>query len=80
MPPERTPDAPADPGDVSYDDLVSFLRDPAVVLVDVLPRASFDSGHIPSAISLPLEDISLRAAAILPDLTREIVVYCGGPT
>ncbi len=80
MPPERTPHAPADPGDVSYDELVGLLRDPAVALVDVLPRASFDSGHIPGAISLPLDDIPSRAAALLPDLTRDIVVYCGGPT
>ncbi len=80
MPPENTPHAPAEPGDVSYDELVRLLSDPAVVLVDVLPRASFDGGHIPGAISLPLDDIPARAAAALPDLAQEIIVYCGGPT
>ena len=63
-----------------HDELVRRLHDPAVVLVDVLPRESFDSGHIPGAISLPLEDLPAGAALVLPDRTRDILVYCGGPT
>jgi rhodanese-related sulfurtransferase len=80
MPPEVAPQSGAGPGDLPHDEFVRRLADPALVLVDVLPRESFDSGHIPGAISLPLGDIPGGAAAVLPDRSQEIIVYCGGPT
>jgi rhodanese-related sulfurtransferase len=49
-------------------------------LVDVLPAASYEEGHLPGAWSLPVADIPSRARALLPDLDADIVVYCGGPT
>ncbi|MBK8232653.1 MAG: rhodanese-like domain-containing protein [Candidatus Eisenbacteria bacterium] len=60
--------------------LEARLRDPSLVLVDVLPAVSWSEAHIPGALSLPVEDIPRRASAVLPDRRGEIVVYCGGPT
>jgi rhodanese-related sulfurtransferase len=64
----------------TLDEVRSRAGTPGFALVDVLPAASYLEGHIPGARSLPLADIPARAAAILPDLDADIVVYCGGPT
>jgi rhodanese-related sulfurtransferase len=66
--------------EIARDEVQRRLDDPSFALVDVLPAASFTSGHIPGAISLPLADVQARARQALPDLLQEIVVYCGGPT
>ena len=55
-------------------------RDPALVIANVLPSAAFAEARISGSISLPVEEIPQHARRILPDLEREIVVYCGGPT
>lgn len=60
--------------------LIARLRDPAVVLVDVLAAESYAAGHLPGALSLPLARIPEDAARVLPDKGREIVVYCAGYT
>jgi len=43
----------------------------------VRPKEEYIAGHIPGAISIPLEELQLRLA----DLPRnqEIVAYCRGP-
>jgi len=65
------------PNDISREELRRRLRDPALVLVDVLPPSSYAAAHIPGALNLPVDDIPARAAAVLPDRAAEIVVYCG---
>jgi ubiquinone/menaquinone biosynthesis C-methylase UbiE/rhodanese-related sulfurtransferase len=72
--------ASIDPPDISREEIRRRGRDPSLILVDALPRESFASGHIPGALSLPLEEISARAAEILPDPAAEIAVYCGSST
>ena len=66
--------------EVSRDEILRRLGDPSLVLVDVLPRASWESQRIPGAISLPVDDIPSQARALLPDLDADIVLYCGRPT
>lgn len=46
-------------------------------LLDVRPAAEYDAGHLPGAVSLPLDDIDER----LGDLPRDrlAVAYCRGP-
>jgi rhodanese-related sulfurtransferase len=50
------------------------------LLVDVLPRVAYAESHIPGALNLPIAEIPTRARRLLPDLSREIIVYCGGYT
>jgi rhodanese-related sulfurtransferase len=63
--------------EISREELQKRLRDNSLQLVDVLPAESYDAGHIPGAISLPLENLEGRASDLLPDRHAEIVVYCG---
>ena len=72
MPATLSPSAP-----VGRDEVVSRLADGSAVIVDVLPRESFAEGHIPGALSLPLAEIPARAREVLPDPSRDIIVYCG---
>ena len=46
------------------------------VLLDVRTQEEFDAGHIAGAILLPYDEINLRAATVLPDKEKEIVLYC----
>jgi rhodanese-related sulfurtransferase/DNA-binding transcriptional ArsR family regulator len=48
-----------------------------VTVLDVRPVAEFESGHIPGAASIPLEELEER----LSDIPREqpVVAYCRGP-
>jgi rhodanese-related sulfurtransferase len=48
-----------------------------VVVLDVRPGPEYDAGHIPGAVSAPLESLE-AIAATLPE-RREIVAYCRGP-
>jgi len=65
---------------VSYDEFVRQLNNPEVIIADVLPRESYEKGHIPGTISLPLDEIPSKASEIIPDLDQELIVYCGSPT
>ena len=50
------------------------MRDPAFVLVNVLPAEAFVHGRIPGSLSLPVADIPRRALQVLPDLSADITV------
>ncbi|MDJ0849846.1 MAG: rhodanese-like domain-containing protein [Myxococcota bacterium] len=44
------------------------------VLVDVRTPGEYDSGHIPGALNLPLQDLESRLSELDPG--AELVVYC----
>ena len=47
------------------------------VVVDVRPRLEFAAGHLPGAISIPLDELSQRISELDPDTA--VVAYCRGP-
>jgi len=53
------------------------MQDGDVVVVDVRPEDEYRAGHIPGAVSIPLEELERRLEELPPD--REIVAYCRGP-
>lgn len=79
MPPYNVPPAGVI-AEMSSGDLLAHLRDGSLVIVDVLPSQSYREAHIATAVSMPLEDLPSMAATVLPDRTRDIVVYCGSYT
>jgi rhodanese-related sulfurtransferase len=48
-----------------------------VVVLDVRPEPEYEAGHIPGALSAPLDDLESVAAGL--PRGREIVAYCRGP-
>lgn len=66
--------------DVTLAQMRGLVRDPDVVVLDVLSREAYAAGHLPDAVNIPLAELSQRASDELPDQSRTIVVYCGGPT
>jgi rhodanese-related sulfurtransferase len=48
-----------------------------VVLIDVRPEAEYRAGHIPGALSVPVEKLSNMLRTLPHD--QEIVAYCRGP-
>jgi rhodanese-related sulfurtransferase len=65
---------------ISREEILSRLEDPAFALVNVMPKETFEAGHIPHSINLPLSEVEAKARQIFPVLSREISVYCMGPT
>jgi len=46
------------------------------VVLDVRPAAEYAAGHIPGAISIPLDELAERLDELPDDL--EVVAYCRG--
>ena len=46
-----------------------------VILIDVLKPESFEKGHIPGAINIPLKKVASEAKKRF-DKDQEIIVYC----
>ena len=68
---------PHDPADaVERLDLLRRVRAGEVVVLDVRPNLEFQAGHIPGAMSVPLEDLEKFLTNVIED--EELVVYCRG--
>ncbi len=62
---------------LTREELVARSGRGTVVILDVRPAAEFAAGHIPGALSVPLDQLD-AALARLPK-RAEIVAYCRGP-
>jgi rhodanese-related sulfurtransferase/DNA-binding transcriptional ArsR family regulator len=62
---------------VSREELRRRLAQGSAVLVDVRPAEEFQAGHIPGAISMPMDDFGKRSAHL--PARKEIIAYCRGP-
>ena len=62
---------------MSKEELLERLTDSSVVLIDVRPEDEYSMGHLPGAISAPIEEL----AELIESLPKncEIVAYCRGP-
>lgn len=54
-----------------------LVADDAAVLLDVRPDREYAAGHLPGALSFPLEELSRRLQDIPPG--KVVVLYCRGP-
>lgn len=62
---------------ISREDLLVKLKDGTVTVLDVRPEDEFLLGHIPGALSMPIEELKQRLAELPKH--RKIVAYCRGP-
>jgi rhodanese-related sulfurtransferase/DNA-binding transcriptional ArsR family regulator len=62
---------------VPREELLTRSRSGTVTVLDVRPAEEFRAGHIPGALSVPLDQLE-RALRKLP-ADNEIVAYCRGP-
>jgi len=61
---------------VDRDELLRLARSGEVVVLDVRPPDEYAAGHIPGAISVPIDQLADRLAEIPMD--QQIVAYCRG--
>jgi rhodanese-related sulfurtransferase len=57
--------------------LVSRLRAGEAILIDVRPREEYVAGHLPGALSIPLDELASRLQELQKG--QEVVAYCRGP-
>ena len=61
---------------VARDELLRRVRADNVVVLDVRPTTEYAAGHIPGAVSIPLDELEHRLGDLPADI--EIVAYCRG--
>ena len=62
---------------VTQTELLARVKRDDVVVLDVRPPDEFAAGHLPGAVSVPLEELEQRLDSLPRD--TEIVAYCRGP-
>ena len=58
-------------------ELLERMRLGLVTVLDVRPRQEYEAGHLPGAVSMPLNELEKHLSELPAD--REIVAYCRGP-
>ena len=62
---------------VSIDELLARAKRKAVVILDTRPPGEYAAGHIPGALSVPVDQLQARLRRLPKH--REYVAYCRGP-
>jgi rhodanese-related sulfurtransferase len=62
---------------VSIDEVRDRLRAGKALLIDARPDVEYQAGHLPQAISIPLDELERRLDEL--PWNRTLVVYCRGP-
>lgn len=62
---------------VAREDLLRRAKEGDILLLDVRPREEYVAGHIPGAVSIPLDELEDRIEELPRDV--DIVAYCRGP-
>ena len=66
----------ADTEQVTRDELLRSAKEGNVTVLDVRPQEEYDAGHIPGAVSIPLDELADRLAELPDDV--DVVAYCRG--
>ena len=61
---------------ITRTELSDLIDAGAVTVVEALPAAYYDQGHLPGAINIPHTEVRDLAPSLLPDKDAQIVVYC----
>lgn len=61
---------------VTREELLRRVEAGSATVIDVRPREEYAAGHIPGAVSIPVDELAERLAELPAD--QEIVAYCRG--
>jgi rhodanese-related sulfurtransferase len=61
---------------VTREELLQRVRSGKVTVLDVRPAEEYAAGHIPGAVSIPLDELAERLADL--PVNQEVVAYCRG--
>jgi rhodanese-related sulfurtransferase len=62
---------------ITRDELLRRLHSESPpLLIEALPARYYREGHLPGALHMPHDQVSILAPQALPDQAAEIVVYC----
>jgi rhodanese-related sulfurtransferase len=50
--------------------------DENIAIIEALPKSEYDHGHIPGALSMPLETLADEAPKQLTNKSQKIITYC----
>jgi len=53
-----------------------LLAQNSLAVVDVREREEWDEGHLPGAVHVPRGNLESRIEGVVPDKSRQILVYC----
>lgn len=67
----------ADTEEIGRIELLRRAQAGEVVVLDVRPACEYAAGHIPGAVSIPIDELPSRLAELPAD--TEVVAYCRGP-
>jgi DNA-binding transcriptional ArsR family regulator/rhodanese-related sulfurtransferase len=70
-------DSPSDLEPVDIEELRRRLETGEVTVLDVRPREEYLAGHIPGAVSMPIDELERRLAEV--PRGRPVIAYCRGP-
>ena len=62
---------------ISRDELFARLKDGLITVIDVRPTDEYAAGHLPGAISIPINEFDRDLDRLTAD--GEVVAYCRGP-
>lgn len=62
--------------EIGREELLRRARAGEVLVLDVRPALEYTAGHIPGAVSIPIDELPARLAELSPDV--EVVAYCRG--
>lgn len=62
---------------VDADELLRRVKSGEATLLDVRPAVEYRAGHIPGALSIPVDELASRLAEL--PRSRDVVAYCRGP-
>jgi rhodanese-related sulfurtransferase/DNA-binding transcriptional ArsR family regulator len=68
---------PPDTEEIGREELWRRAQAGEVTVIDVRPREEYAGGHLPGALSVPLDELAERLAELPED--AEVVAYCRGP-
>jgi rhodanese-related sulfurtransferase len=62
---------------IGREELLARMSTGEVLLMDIRPQPEYAAGHIPGAVSVPLDDLRARLTSLPP--TQQVIAYCRGP-